>query len=157
MPSTWTIVVRFMARNEGARSGLLTRFSAEIEEYLPRRPQAFDVAVGTLERSNEGRPSEPLSPVALPLILPADGREKLGARVVLTFTNPDPAHLAADLRELMGVRLNRLKYVYAAGPDDAPREGTGSVEVSFEGLKHGLISYWLGTNGWRHLAGVVRS
>jgi hypothetical protein len=154
MPSTWTIVVGFMARNEGARSGLLTSFTAETEEYLPRRPQAFDVAVGRLERLNEGRPSEPLSPVALPLILPADGREKLGARVVLTFTDLDPAHLAADLRELLGVRV---KYVYAAGPDDAPREGTGSVELSFERLKHGLISYWLGTNAWRHLAEVVRS
>ncbi len=140
LPSTWNIVVNLLVSNDGPRPGVLTDFSVDDVEHLPRAPKAFTVSVTSLEwRRAPDRHQQAYSfPVPLPLLLEPQAREKVLFRVMLTFAG-DPVALADDLRELRGARV---RFHYTAGTEDAPKRGNGEVELTYDEVRKSVRSYW---------------
>jgi len=142
MPSTWNVVVRLIAVNDGARPGILSRFQIDAleVEHLPRPPRAFQVTFSGLERAG-GSPDRAV-PLSLPLLLASKARERVECRAVLSFLTADPNVLADDLRE---VSAFRVKFRYWSGTESrSTKERSGNLHLTYDELRRGLRSYWAG-------------
>lgn len=142
MPSTWNIVARFIAANDGARPGILSRFEVDAHsiEHLPRQSQAFEVTFSTLETAAGG--PDHAAPVTLPLLLGSKARCTVECRAILHFTTADPNALADDLREVSGFRV---KFSYWSGTEGRPtKKRSGRLHLTYHVLRQGVRDYWSG-------------
>ncbi len=142
MPSTWNIVVRLIALNDGARPGILSHFQVDAESinHLPRPPRAFQLTFSGLERAG-GNPDRAV-PVTLPLLLASKAREPLECRAILHFLTTDPDQLADDLREVSGFRV---KLRYWSGTESRPtKERSLTLQLTYDHVRKGVRSYWSG-------------
>lgn len=151
MPSTWNLATNLLALNDGARTGVVTRFGVDTDRvtHLPKPPRAFDVSFSELERKTapDNRVHGYSFDVPLPLLLPPQGREKVLFRTTLSFTTADPSLLADDLREINGLRVT---FRYWAGTEDAPKERREDVELSYDELRKGVRAYWADVQQYHH-------